>query len=214
MNDQTYLVHYGVMGMRWGHRKQPEKANSPGFSSQKFRESVVNDRSNPNFVKQRKEVWKTKKREYKILKKQARKDPSKRAQLDSAKKDVKKASSLLTAQRIVGSKSKLNERYTSDDGSKKALLDQIVSGNANKVNRYLNAGETYAKSMGKVTTQEILKSAAINVGMNIAAPYMALGIRELTKRAMSLRHSEDGVEGYDGTDVSCPLRCNGHEMGS
>lgn len=214
MNNQTYLVHYGVQGMRWGHRKRPDITNSPGFSSKKFRESVVNDRSNPNFVKQRKEVFKTKKREYKALKKQARKDPSKRAQLDSAKKSMKKAGSLLTAQRIVGHKTNLNERYTSDDGSKKALLDQVLTGNANKVNRYLNAGETYAKSMGKVAVQQIAKNSAINLGAYIAAPYLGIGIRELTKRVTSLRHSDDGVETDGRTDISGSLRRDGNEMGS
>ncbi len=32
MTEQTYLVHYGVMGMRWGHRKDPD-----GLSDRKKR---------------------------------------------------------------------------------------------------------------------------------------------------------------------------------
>lgn len=191
MTDQ-YLVHYGVQGMKWGVRKKEEGGlgNTRGANLLSRLRSEHNQTKlakanekldSTNYVKKRRaEYWKAK-ADYKSMKKSS----SDKSAIKDSKQKMKDAKSAYRAQRIIGTEQKLNSRYTNKGGVANAIADQLLSGNAASVNRQLNLGHSYVKSIGKATVGTFASSAAIGAGTQLMAPLLPLPMALL--RGMSRR---------------------------
>lgn len=178
---EQYLVHYGVQGMKWGVRKKEEGGlgNTRGahFLSRLRSEhnqtklAKANERlDSTNYVKKRRaEYWKAK-ADYKSTKKSSTDTNA----IHDAKQKMKEAKRTYHAQQIIGTEQKLNSRYTGKGGRVNAIADQLLSGNASSVNRQLNLGHSYVKSISKATVGTIATQAAIGAGTQAIAPLMPL----------------------------------------
>lgn len=180
---EQYLVHYGVQGMKWGVRKKEEGGlgNTRGAhfidrlrnehaqtKAAKAREAL----DSTNYVKKRRaEYWKAK-ADYKSMKKSS----SDKSAINASKQKMKDARRTYHAQQIIGTEQKLNSRYTGKGGQANALVDHFLSGNAASVNRQLNLGHSYVKSIGKATVGTFATSAAIGAGTQLMAPLMPLSM--------------------------------------
>lgn len=58
MNDQDYLAHYGVVGMKWGVRKNPSKAYTKAVKKKNKLQSKALDKTNKS-IKKEKQASKT-----------------------------------------------------------------------------------------------------------------------------------------------------------
>lgn len=182
---EQYLVHYGVQGMRWGVHKQ-EEARGPGLISRLKSEHAQTKAAkkreyldSTNYVKKKRAAYLTAKAKYKSLKK-SRAD---KADVKDAKANMRTAKNLFKAQTLVGQNQELNARYASKGGARRAFKDWAITGNVSSVNRQLNLGHSYVKSMAKATVGTVATTAAVNVGVRVAAPLIGAPVSILLMAA-------------------------------
>lgn len=149
---ETYLEHYGILGMKWGVRKDPDKAyEKAGAKLEKL------DRKATRLAS------KGAAREQRALKKQSRATSAilfKRMKARSAAKATRRA--LQTYQK---SQEKEVKAYRWNESMRKAFEDVKVS---NMNEKYISLGEKYAKN----TIDNIMRNnVSVNSMMSIEEYY-------------------------------------------
>lgn len=151
--NSDYLIHYGVLGMKWGVRKQRE-----------------------NYLIGRKAKYLNDKAEYKRLK-GARASQSKVAK---AKANMKSSKRLMKIQKRVGKHNKINERYSQKGGRLIGAVDTILTGSGRSVNKSLNKGNSELKAYLTTAAKSIAISSASSVALGTAGSFLLhkkLGLR-------------------------------------
>lgn len=69
-SEETYLAHYGVMGMKWGHRKQKEFYKTIKKASETSNDESIKKYLNKNLDSNTKKRWASLRRKAKTLDKQ------------------------------------------------------------------------------------------------------------------------------------------------
>lgn len=168
--DKNYLVHYGVLGMKWGVR-----TSSQGTTNAK---KVASKKSQMDTAKVRLNTAKINK---KAASKRSEKKVTKEI-LKSARKDYWKSKLDYLAER-----NKENESYSKLDPAKKSM-DLFVLGEDGQayMNRRLNENK-------KLKVEDVRKSAYIEAGVNFAQAMLSVHNNTPTNYSNS-RSNDNGFD--------------------
>lgn len=164
-NDSDILVHYGVLGMKWGYRKQKKSTK---------KESKIREDNKKNIDKAMSDIKKTGKSDVKVKKigKLARSFVSNR----SAKKEAKRVAKQL-AKNAKEEKKKDKGKRTKDltNEELKQRIERL------EMERKYNTLKASQLSEGSKIVKDILKDSSKNIGTQLATYGLGTLVNKLAK---------------------------------